>query len=232
MARISLSDRSRQVVICFDSGTELLTRLRRIVNGQDRIELKVARAAYAAADILTCCRHPIPVLLVTEDKLLGTLPFYDLGGLITQRDLRILVFSAKTDDSSYDNFFRQGCAGVLPPDAADTTVRRAIQAAFEGELWLPRRVLSRLALAGAAAAAGPKLTKREGEILSLIRSGLSNQQIAERLFISRETVRWHIRSLYSKLGEAKQIAAARTGKKDRGEDGPRAGRPPGDAHPG
>ena len=45
-----------------------------------------------------------------------------------------------------------------------------------------------------------RLTVREIEILSLIGDGRGNQQIADRLLISRETVRWHVKSLSAKLG--------------------------------
>ena len=50
-------------------------------------------------------------------------------------------------------------------------------------------------LAGAAA---PRLTNREQEVLSLIGQRLSNKRIAEQLFISGETLRWHLRNLYAK----------------------------------
>ena len=44
----------------------------------------------------------------------------------------------------------------------------------------------------------PKLSRREHDVLSLLGQGLSNRSIAERLFISPETLRWHLRNLYSK----------------------------------
>ena len=51
-----------------------------------------------------------------------------------------------------------------------------------------------------------------GEVLELIANGLSNREIADKLFICRETVRWHIRSLYSKIGAKDRASAVRYGK--------------------
>jgi len=53
-----------------------------------------------------------------------------------------------------------------------------------------------------------KLTRREKEILRLVGQGYKNQEIAEQLFISRETVRWHLRSLYPKIGVQDRLSAA------------------------
>jgi DNA-binding CsgD family transcriptional regulator len=55
------------------------------------------------------------------------------------------------------------------------------------------------------------LTPREGQILDLISRGRSNRDIAEELFISRETVRWHIRTLYAKIGVRDRTEAATYG---------------------
>lgn len=202
-------DLNAVLVICLDSSAGLWKRLYGIGRSQDHWEVRIARKAHATKDIVTLCNGSTPALLVIEDRLLRELPLNDLSELVTRRDLRILVVTEMTDDSSCHTFFQQGCAGVLAVDAADVTVRKAVRAILEGELWMPRRVLSRLALEGAGRLAGRKLTKRESEILSLIRARLSNQQIADRLFISRETVRWHIRSLYAKSTEARRMGAAR-----------------------
>jgi DNA-binding CsgD family transcriptional regulator len=56
------------------------------------------------------------------------------------------------------------------------------------------------------------LTEREQEIVELIAAGLSNQQIAERLYLTRDTVKWYTRQIYQKLGvhsRTQAVAATR-----------------------
>jgi DNA-binding NarL/FixJ family response regulator len=110
-----------------------------------------------------------------------------------------VAFSDSADDQSCEQLLGMGFVGVLRRDTSQEMLGRAIFAVLDGQLWFPRLTLSRL-LKGFLIRTVNRLTAREMEILTLIGSGLSNQKIADRLFISRETVRWHLRSLYSKLG--------------------------------
>lgn len=114
---------------------------------------------------------------------------------------RLLVLCQRCDDEVCRMALAMGCSGVMTRDTPAEDLRRAIKAMSEGELWYPRAVLSALAR-GAISNIGKhqkKLTVRETEILRLLMDH-KNQDIADQLFISRETVRWHLRALYAKLG--------------------------------
>ena len=76
--------------------------------------------------------------------------------------------------------------------------------------WLARRSASE---PSAAEAAG-QLTPREHEVLELVAEGLTNAQIAERLWISAGTVRRHLENAYSKLGVHTRTAAVRAASLD------------------
>jgi DNA-binding NarL/FixJ family response regulator len=92
-----------------------------------------------------------------------------------------------------------GCAGVLSRSATTAKARQAVQAISSGELWADRKTLSHL-VRELLSEANHHLTRREAEIQALLGEGLRNHEIADRLFISPQTVRWHLRSMYSKLG--------------------------------
>jgi DNA-binding NarL/FixJ family response regulator len=97
---------------------------------------------------------------------------------------------------------RLGCRGVLPRRFSTTILNRAVLAILKGQLWAPSVVLSDV-LSDLLRAASLKvengLTPQEARILELSLQGYKNPAIAEALFISLETVRWHRRRLNRKL---------------------------------
>jgi DNA-binding NarL/FixJ family response regulator len=112
----------------------------------------------------------------------------------------VLAVADSIDDKGCEKLLRMGCVGSLRRQEAPATFQRAVKAVVAGELWFPRATLSRI-LRGFLVAQDPdRLTCRELEIMTLVAADLNNQQIADKLFISRETVRWHIKSLHGKLG--------------------------------
>ncbi len=97
---------------------------------------------------------------------------------------------------------RLGCRGVLPRQFSPKVLRRAVLAVLKGELWAPRAVVAELLsdlLRAASVKADSGLTPQEARILELTSQGYKNSAIAEALFISLETVRWHKRRLNRKL---------------------------------
>lgn len=175
----------------------------------ERCNFIVARGSDSGEALASMCRRLSPVVVVVEQGDLSQLPMEDLREVVDQGDVRILILASATNPSTPESLLRKGCAGVIPLDAEDHLLKRAIDAVLDGELWYPRKALSNLVRGVVGKASSRELTRREEDIYKLIRLGLTNQQIADQLFITRETVRWHVRSLYSKLGLPNQRAAMR-----------------------
>jgi DNA-binding NarL/FixJ family response regulator len=193
-------------VFCLEHGADLWSRLEEALAGQTSYVLGRCRPD---SDLVKLCRRLTPALLITEEAIAHQLPFDELRDLISARDLYMLVIVEREDPAICEDFLRKGCAGVLEKRASVQTFRRAIDALFAGELWLSRKILSRLLHHALFHNAARTLTRREAEILKFICVGFNNQQIADQLFISRETVRWHVRSLYSKIGVSNRQGAIR-----------------------
>ncbi len=147
----------------------------------------------------------------------------------------IVVLTTYVDDSSVLEALQAGARSYLTKDADRTDIARALQAAAGGlTVFDPRVHATLLAAASAppasgAAASGPAasaaaspgaggrpgraavmpdgLTQREAEILGLIAQGLTNTEIAERLFLSNHTVKTHINRIFAKTGSRDRVAA-------------------------
>jgi DNA-binding NarL/FixJ family response regulator len=103
--------------------------------------------------------------------------------------------------------------GVVPPDAPSEELGAAVAAVAQGLTVLPKDLAERLLEEPAAPVEelSEPLTARESEVLGLLGGGLSNKMIARELHISEHTVKFHISSLYSKLGVSNRAEAVSQG---------------------
>ena len=138
----------------------------------------------------------------------------------------IVVLTTYADDNSVIDALQAGARSYLTKDADRTDIGRALQAAAEGLTVFDPRVRATL-LAAAASGSSPAapsarpaptpatsptmppdgLTQREVEILGLIAQGLTNPEIAQRLFLSNHTIKTHINRIFAKTGSRDRVAA-------------------------
>ena len=102
--------------------------------------------------------------------------------------------------------------GVVSPDAPPEEFLAAVAATVQGLVVLPRTLTGRL-IGEPANVEEPSepLTAREREVLELLGRGLSNKMIAKELHISEHTVKFHISSIYTKLGVTSRTEAINRG---------------------
>jgi DNA-binding NarL/FixJ family response regulator len=153
------------------------------------------------------------------DAILLDLHMPVLDGIETTRRLRaehpqvaIVVLTTYLDDTSVLDALRAGARSYLTKDADRKDIANALHAAADGLTVLDPRVQATLMTAATAPRAVPTaapddLTQREAEILRLIAQGLTNPEIAARLFLSGHTIKTHINRIFAKTGSADRAAA-------------------------
>ena len=162
---------------------------------------------------LRFCKLVGPAILIIDYDALEQLGSEQMPEVEYLSTVEVLVLSKSSDEDIYRVALLAGCSGVLTLDSSPQQLRAVVEAIREGDLWYPRAILATLARRWMLnqSISRKKLTEREEEILRLLGMDQKNQEIADQLFISRETVRWHIRTLYAKIGvsnrsEARQYA--------------------------
>jgi two-component system nitrate/nitrite response regulator NarL len=126
---------------------------------------------------------------------------------------RAILLSAVSDSAIVYRAMQAGACGYLSKDADRETICDAVAAVAAGETVLAPQAQQGLAeqirLQGSEQR--PALSPRELEILQLTAGGSSAADIAERLFVSRATVKTHLQHVYEKLGVADRAAAVAEG---------------------
>ena len=119
-------------------------------------------------------------------------------------DARILVLTTYATDEFIFKALRAGARGYLLKGATVAEIARAIHAVARGERYLDSRIASRVA----ALAHAPRLSARERDVLRLVVEGKSNKEIATALKVTERTVKFHMTSIFNKLGAENRAQAA------------------------
>ena len=164
-----------------------------------------ASAQQAAAHVSDCA----PDVLLLDLEMPGgngTAAIPNLLSLLPT--LRILVFTAYETEELVLSAMRAGAAGYLLKGVPATEIAHAIRIVHAGSVYLEARIACKIVLqiAGRGDVLLP-LTAREGQVLKCVAEGLANKQIAPRLGISERTVKFHLSSIFQKLGAENRTQA-------------------------
>jgi DNA-binding NarL/FixJ family response regulator len=154
-----------------------------------------------AEQLLAQCQRMAPCVLIADEQMICGIEPARFAGLVDfGRSVKVLAFGHDRDERVAAHLLRMGCMGLIASDVPAPVLKKAVRAVGRGEIWAGRKLITRVFQQLLFATRSPRLTPREREILQWIAKGANNRSIAERLCISHETVRWHIRSLHAKLG--------------------------------
>jgi DNA-binding NarL/FixJ family response regulator len=125
----------------------------------------------------------------------------------------IAIFNMPTGQPFGNDLVKRGVRGIFYNSDPLPNLAKGVPAILNGELWYSRKDLMKCLLDSNddgefALERRGLLTSREREILILIASGISNTQIAEKLNISRNTVKTHLYNIYNKIKVPNRLQAA------------------------
>jgi two-component system, NarL family, response regulator LiaR len=149
------------------------------------------------------------------DVILMDLIMPELGGVAATRlihkrwpAVRVIALTSFQEKELVQDALQAGAISYLLKNIAGDDLADAIRAAHHGRATLaPEAVQALIRPEDTDAGLGRDLTRREEEVLGLIVKGLSNPEIAERMCVSRSTVKVHVSNVLSKLGVSNRAEA-------------------------
>ncbi len=183
---------------------------------EDEPDIEVVAAVDTADGALAAMAQGVDVVLI-DFRLSAT---DGIDGIEATRRLlsdwpnvRVVMLTASHDESVMTSALEAGCSGFITKSEPLDVVLLAIRGAAVGESVISPALLARLLprLSARPRGRNPGLTQREHEVLALMAHGGSNQDIANHLQISRDTVRNHVASILSKMGVNSKLQAVTAG---------------------
>lgn len=180
----------------------------------------------------TCvCSKDVSLVASTMKKKQNTLILWDcrgadLSNLWTDLDTYseskrrkcfFALFNAGMDGEKSQTFreaINRGVRGIFFEDDSPEILSKGVQAILKGEIWLSRKFLSKCLREKFIERGRPQeapltpLTQREKEIILMIPTGASNDEIADQLNISPHTVKTHLYNIYGKINVPNRTHAA------------------------
>lgn len=127
-------------------------------------------------------------------------------------DIQVVMLTSSKDENLVHRALQAGAIGYILKNISVEEMVHTIRMAHAGKPSLApeaAQALINLAVQPSSAFGNHNLTERERTILKLMVDGLSNQQIADQIFVSRATVKAHVSTILSKLGVQNRIGAVR-----------------------
>lgn len=169
--------------------------------------IEVVGEAATGEEAVTLANEIVPDVILMDIKMPGITGIEATRQIVQENPhIGVILVTMYDDPESAFAGMRAGARGYVLKEADPEELRRAVEAAQRGEVMLcpliADKVLEHFKAGPLPQASGvpyEQLTPRELEVLRLAADGLSNKEIAGRLYISEKTVKNHIANIFSKL---------------------------------
>jgi DNA-binding NarL/FixJ family response regulator len=160
------------------------------------------------------------------DVLLLDLRMPNLDGLAalqalqqTNKRTRVIVLTASEDKNEFVQAMKLGCSGIVLKQTAPDLIVKSIRKVNSGEIWLDSNTTAAVmrqfstgldngSSQGVKGRERSPLSAREREIVALVAQGYKNKEMAEKMFISEQTVKNHLHNIFDKLGVSDRLELA------------------------
>lgn len=172
-------------------------------------DLRVLGSATTHSEAISGISKLCPDIAVISSRLqdgafTGVQVLRELRALQTQ--VRVIMLLDNDQPDLVVESFRNGARGIFCRTEAAPQLRKCIQCVYKGQIWANNSQLEHLVDALEPTITNmAALSKREDEIARLVASGLSNAEVAQRLSLSRYTVKNYLFRVYEKLGVSTRI---------------------------
>ena len=183
-----------------------------------RPRMEVIGAASTAEDALEAAERECPDVILLDMDLGETTGLELLPKLQEVCDSKVLFLTGTLDNAVHNEAILKGARGVIIKTESAKVILRAIDRVYAGEIWASNATLSSIfdelnKQRNSPPAHDPEqqkiasLTAREREIIAALVNfeSSTNEELAERLFISTSTMKNHLTTIYSKLAVANRV---------------------------
>jgi DNA-binding NarL/FixJ family response regulator len=190
-------------------------------------DFEVVAQAQDGREVLDVLQQHEPDILLLDLKMPGLDGLATLQRLqIAKNKTRVIVLTASDDKNEFVQAMKLGTSGIVLKQTATELLIKSIRKVHAGEIWLDSLTTAAVirqfvandevppAMHAVPSAPATRererspLSQREREIVALVAQGFKNKEMAEKMFISEQTVKNHLHNIFDKLGVSDRLELA------------------------
>ncbi|MDA1313206.1 MAG: response regulator transcription factor [Acidobacteria bacterium] len=180
-------------------------------------DFEIVAEAKDGTEVMPILEEHAPDILLLDLRMPGADGLTLLQRIQTNKlKTKVIVLTASEDEGEYVQAMKYGTSGIVLKQTATDLLIKSIRKVHEGEIWLDSRTTAavRRQFASPSDSGGPRerekpaLSNREREIVACVAQGFKNKEIAEKMFISEQTVKNHLHNIFDKLGVSDRLELA------------------------